>query len=72
MDKITKDDVKRTFKLPSNFRLDLIPDATTTTATETQVKNLSQPDLLDAMIGALENVTDERKMRLTNLWKDLT
>lgn len=49
-----------------NFRLELIPDETTTQAPKVQ---LSNDKLLDSLIDSLSNTSDERKARLKELWK---
>lgn len=52
-----------------NFRLDLIPTDTTTQVEAPQ--DLPQDALLDGLIDSLTNTTDERKLRLKDLWKTL-
>lgn len=72
LSKYTKDYVRRIFlnNQVQNFRLDLIPTDMTSTTNETQVKPKSNSELLDSLID-LTNTTDECKLRLKDLWKDL-
>lgn len=58
------------YVLPLDFRLDLIPTDTVTTAPEAQ--NLTQGEVLDQLIDSLSNTSDERKSRLKALWKAAT
>lgn len=51
-----------------NFKLDLIPNDIKVTDTRL---NLTQGPLLDSLIDSLSNTSDERKIRLKDLWKTL-
>lgn len=66
---VSKVEVGRKLNLAENFRLDLIPEDETITAPE--VKNLSQPDLLDQLIESLTSAPMDQKNRLKALWKGL-
>lgn len=64
----TKDFVSKALELTGAFKLDLIPTDTETTAPE-QTKELSQGELLDAMVDSLSNTSNDQKERLKSLWK---
>lgn len=54
----------------TDFRLDLIPTDTVSTAPNSPA-TLSNPELLDSLIDSLSNTSIERKERLKGLWKSL-
>lgn len=64
----TKDEVSKIIEY-DNFKLELIPSDTKSQVFDT--KNLTQGPLLDALIDGLTNTSDDLKIRLKSLWKDL-
>jgi DNA repair exonuclease SbcCD nuclease subunit len=52
----------------TDFRLDLIPTDTQTTA---PVKPKNNADLMDSLIDSLTETSDDRKMRLKELWRKM-
>lgn len=69
---VNKEYVSRLLDLDTfgDFRLDLIPTDTVTTAPN-NVAPLSRSDLLDSLIDSLSDTSTERKERLKGLWKTL-
>lgn len=65
---INRDKFLKACDLPPTSRLDFIPTDTKTQAPET--KDQTQGDLLDSLIDSLSNTSDERKLRLKELWKN--
>lgn len=65
-----KQKVIKLLKLRSDFRLDLIPTDTITTAPE-NAQNMTQMEILDNIIGSLSDTSEERKERLKELWKGM-
>lgn len=63
----TKEQLSK-FKKPFDCKLDLIPLDMTT---KVENKSLNQHELLDSMIDSLTNVTDNTKINLKELWKEL-
>lgn len=64
---MTKDKVFDIFGI-KDFRLDLIPTDTQTTP---PVKSINNADLMDNLIDSLTNTSDNRKIRLKELWRHL-
>lgn len=56
------------YGINEGFKLDLIPTDTKTQAPQTK---LHKGELLDSLIDSLTNTTDERKIRLKDMWKNL-
>lgn len=65
---LNKESIKEKLSLPSDFRLELIPDEVTTERQQDAV-NLPKDQLLDKMIESLSNTSEEQKERLKTLWK---
>ncbi len=65
--KVTRERLAAILGMP--FRLDLIPSDTTSDIQQTT--SLTQGPLLDSLIEALPNTSDERKLRLKETWKGL-
>lgn len=51
-----------------DFRLDLIPNDTETKATQV-TQQMSSTEALDTLIQSMDNVSDEQKVRLKELWR---
>src|ERR1019366_142702 len=67
LNKITRAKVKEYFNLET-FKLDLIP---TGGITEKPTKQLGSTELMDSLIDSLTETSDERKLRLKELWRHL-
>lgn len=67
---LTKELVAHNLALPGPFKLDLIPDDTT--SVKEVVRDLPQDQLLDSLIDGLSNTTQDRKDRLKDLWKQFS
>jgi DNA repair exonuclease SbcCD nuclease subunit len=66
---MTRERVAKMLNL-SNFKLDLIPLETTTTA-PAEAPDLTQEQLLDSLIDSVANTSKEQKERLKELWRGL-
>lgn len=66
LSRLTKEQVKAKLNLPSNFKLDLIPDKVETTLTK---KSSSQKEVLDQLIDSATGLEKDTKKRLKQLWK---
>lgn len=56
------------FRIRQDFRLDLIPDDTETKATQV-TQQMTSTEALDTLIQSMDNVSDEQKTRLKELWR---
>ncbi len=65
--KWNKEKVAQFHELTEPFRLDLIPDDTK--SHNNTPKNVTKTELLDAVIDGLTNTSDDRKLRLKEMWK---
>ncbi len=54
--------------LTEDFRLDMIP---TDTVTQAPAQKLSQVELLDSLIDSLTGTSEQRKVRLKELWRNI-
>lgn len=59
----------REYGVPTNIRLDLIPDEICTTIVA-QTENINRIQVFDNLIDSLTNTEDDRKIRLKSMWKD--
>lgn len=64
---VTRQKVAKHLGVDTNFRLDLIPTDTETSAPESE--KVKDGDLLDQLIDSLSNTSDDRKARLKELWR---
>ncbi len=67
---ITKHQVAMDLDIAQSFRLDIIPDDAVTEVESTK-EDAPQDQVLDSLIDSLTNTSDECKLRLKDLWKDL-
>jgi hypothetical protein len=67
--KVKKEDIAKYCGISGSFKLDLIPDDTT--SVKEAARDLPQDQLLDSLIDGLSNTTQDRKDRLKDLWKQL-
>lgn len=67
---ITKKLIADNYGIEDGFKLDLIP-TDTETSKELITENLSQSQIFDNMVDSLTNTSDERKLKLKSIWKDL-
>jgi DNA repair exonuclease SbcCD nuclease subunit len=65
---ITKEMVRKYLGLKQDIRFDLTP---TDPETQLPTKQLAGGDLMDTLIDGLTNTSDERKLRLKELWRHL-
>lgn len=65
----SKNSLSRILKIKQDFRLELIPLDSKGQVSE--VKNLTQTELLDAIIDNMTNTSVETKVRLKQMWKTL-
>jgi DNA repair exonuclease SbcCD nuclease subunit len=63
---VTKKSIQESYRIAQDFRLDLIPTDTQTTA---PVKPKNNADLMDSLIDSLTETSDDRKIRLKELWR---
>lgn len=67
VEKITKKDIAIKLNLEIPFKLDLIPLKTDFIVEKKS--NITQGELLDQMIDSMKDTSDEKKLRLKELWK---
>ena len=66
---VTKETVAKYLDLRQSFKLDLVP--LDTNSETTSKVDLTDEELVDSVIDGLSNTSDECKIRLKNLWRNL-
>ncbi len=68
---IDKSAISQLLDISSDFRLELIPESTTATFNNDTNIQYTQSELLDCVIDSLTNTSEDRRMKIKTLWRDI-